>query len=489
MRTLLFPLIILLLTIHNVYAQKTNINRNVAQKNYDGYNLLQDKKYEEALKIFDSAIADDPEAYFIYQNRAVCRLNLEDTIGAISDFKTNIRLEPENTESKYALGNIYKKQTDSVNAAFYFGQAIAQADEEFSQIKLKYMNNFLGNYYSTNEKYDSALVCFNRVKIYDPANSSVFINSAVCYFQLDSLDQFCTDLEQAFILGGDVSCFALNSYCKGCSHLIEQRGGNVDTLSLALDMRLRGILPDTLNLQNFFSKPEFDMTARKEVTVYFNDKWQVCLPAQAAYYRTGFWQAKANFFVDGFTDYYADGKLMAKGSISANKLNGNYERFYSNGTLKVKGKFSKGFPVGTWTWFLETGKPDYTITFSFDTYTIDVINTKNPNYKLNSGTGKFSFVVDEWAKNKITLEGEMDNFKKTGKWKFKRNNEVLISEQYKDGDFKQGYILSPFGQMNINSPYLDGSFLTPAYLNEVERLDIVSHQAAEYHSFIGAFEY
>ena len=89
-KTLLLIAIAIFPTIS--FAQKTSINRKVAQKNYEGYVLMQEKKHKEALVYFNDAIADDPEAYFVYQNRAVCYLNIGDTTRAINDFKTNIKL-------------------------------------------------------------------------------------------------------------------------------------------------------------------------------------------------------------------------------------------------------------------------------------------------------------------------------------------------------------------------------------------------------------
>ncbi len=108
---MLRPVIFFILTflfIQSVSGQKEYINRKIAQKNYDAYMLMLDEKYDSALIILNEAISGDPEAFFIYQNRAICKLNLNDTTGAIADFKMNLKLEPGNTETKYALGNIYK---------------------------------------------------------------------------------------------------------------------------------------------------------------------------------------------------------------------------------------------------------------------------------------------------------------------------------------------------------------------------------------------
>ena len=485
MQKLLYTLVLVIFVgLLNVSAQKKFIKRKVAQKNYEGYLLLQEKKYAEALTYFNEAISEDPEAFFIYQNRAICRLELNDTTGAISDFKTNIRLEPENTESKYALGNIYKKQADSINASIWFEQAIAQADNGFSQTKLLYMNNFLGNYYRAAEKYDSAVICYNRVKIYDPQNSSVFINSAVCYFQLDSLDRFCNDLERAFVLGGNVNCIALKSYCNGCSHLIDERGGKVDTLSMVLDTRLRKIIPDTVFLTTAVNRHPFTKDLSKTIRVYFNEYWQISLPENASYYREAFWAKRANYFGGEFNDYYADGSLLAKGRIESTRLQGPFISYYPNGEVNVNGEFAKGLPIGKWKYFHENGNPDFEIEFILGEYSFNFIDSENPNFELNSGNGNFSILLGEWKDASVVLEGELKENQKTGNWKYIQNGETLILDVYKKGIFKRGYIQTAAGRLNTTSPVLDATFFTPPYLLQVRYLYFESETAAQHYSFI-----
>lgn len=242
------PLILFLLftiQFQSLFAQKTNISRQVFQKNYDGYMLMKEQKFYSALNYFNNALKKDPDAYFIYQNRAFCYLQLFDTLSAIKDYKTNLKYEPTNTESLYSLGNIHKKLKDSLNSVNYFIKAVNSAPKGFSERKLLLMNRFVGNYYRLHEKYDSALIYFNTVEILRPNNSSVHINKAVCYFGLDSINQFCIDLEHAYITGGAVNCYLLKSYCEGCNHLIRQKG-KTDTLSRALDKRLMRTVQDRL---------------------------------------------------------------------------------------------------------------------------------------------------------------------------------------------------------------------------------------------------
>lgn len=484
MQKLLYSLILLFLVTSIASAQKTTINRKVAQKNYEGYLLLQDKKYEEALNFFNEAIKDDPEAFFIYQNRAICRLQLKDTVGAISDFKTNIQLEPANTESKYALGNIYKKQLDSLNATYWFKQALEQAEDDFSQVKLLYMNNFLGTYFTSSEKYDSALIYFNHSKVFDSENPSIFINSAVCYFHLDSINRFCEDLERAFVLGGNVNCFALKSYCKGCSHLLDERGGNVDTLSMVLDKRLLGIIPDTMILSPE-SKPRPAIFASQRTSrIYFNQDWQICMPENASYYRESFWAKDLNFFGGNFTDFYADGRILAEGRIEFRQLNGPFTRYFRNGQVQTKGEFNKGMPVGKWLYYQENGDPDFEIEFTMGDYKLHFLNPEDPNFKVNSGTGHFSILLDNWHETRTSIEGNFENHLKTGDWKYIQDETTLVNEVYKKDKYKRGYMITVNGRVTTTSTVLDATFFTLPYLLRIEQLFFDSIETVGHYSFI-----
>ena len=446
---------------------------------------MQAEKYDSALLVFNEALKADPEAFFIYQNRAFCNLKLKDTISAISDYKSNIKLEPKNAESLYSLGNIYKKQKDSINSLKYFFTAIENANDDFSQKKLLFMKNFAGHYYRLNEKYDSALIYYNQVKKFTPKKSSVFINGAICYFQLDSINKFCEDLERAFVLGGAVNCYILKSYCKGCNHLLDERG-KTDTLSAILDLRLRGIIPDTIfnpNVKHINSTNiTFDAATKKRI--YFNKYWQVCLPKKANFYRDGNWGGYTNFFVGSYTDFYISGEIFASGRVLKNKLDGKYKSYYKNGNLKITGQFIEGIPSGNWSYFLENGETDYNIEFSFDTFEFEFINKSNPNYQINSGTGKFHILLDKWENIKIEISGEYLNNERFGEWAYYQDGKKLIGEVYKKGKLKKGYMLSEIGRIKIVSSKIDASILVPPQTKQVRNLYFESIEASEFYPFI-----
>ncbi|MCE4562697.1 hypothetical protein INQ51_00120 [Maribellus sp. CM-23] len=490
MRTKTFLLFLLTLLITNkVSAQKEYISREVAKKNYQGYLQMQDSNYTEAIKFFDEAITKDPDAFFVYQNRAICRLELKDTLGAISDFKMNIKLEPANTETRYALGNIYKKQNDSLNAVYYFRQAIEKADMEYNQTKLLFMNNFVGHVYRQQQKWDSALVYYDQVKKYTPQDASVYINSAVCYYHLDSTELFCSDLERSFILGGAVNCFTLKGLCNGCSHLLAERGGNIDTTSMKLDSRLSTIISDTISYHfgnRALAGLSYPEKSRK-VKIYYNHLWQICLPENASYYREAFWAQHVNYFGGSFTDYYRDGNLYAKGRIESTQLTDDYVSYYPNGSEKIKGRFAKGLPVGRWTWFKEDGQAAFQVAFLMDEFKIQWMDSSHPDYAVNSGTGKFTLMLDNWNGFSFELQGEYQNEERNGKWQYIQGGKVIISENFKKGAFKSGFATTDNGKVNLTNTALKALTFVPPQLTQVRNLFFDSIEAANHYSFIQKF--
>ena len=68
----------------------------------------------------------------------------------------------------------------------YFKKSLQFAGSDFSEKKLIYMNQFLGNSYFEKNHFDSALVYFNYLKSADSLNSGNFINSAVCNYKINN---------------------------------------------------------------------------------------------------------------------------------------------------------------------------------------------------------------------------------------------------------------------------------------------------------------
>jgi len=481
-------LVLVLFTFYFSYSQKKTIKLEIAQLNYDGYQYMLKEDYKEAIKLFNQAIDGDPEAFFVFQNRALCKMYLGDSIGAIADFKTNLRFEPGNTECLYNLGNIYKKQRDTINATRYFKESIQFAGTDFSQKKQIYMNQFLGNAYFEKSLFDTALIYFNFLKTADSLNSGTFINSAICNYNTNNIEGFCSDIERAFVLGGAITCKFLKNYCNGCDK--PELSSKISAPnSIVLDKRLE-FLFNASNSQHESQNSIllFDEEESKKVKVYFNSKWQICTPEKAMFYRESFWSIY-NFFGGNFKEYYASGEIFTEGNIDKNKYEGQYTTYYKNGQISSTGRFKSGLPVGKWAFFNESGKSEFEIDFLMDDFIINFINMENPDYQVFLGSGNFKIKFDKMDGLDYALSGAFQNNKKHGDWKYLLGNNIAIFEQYKDGKFKKGYANTTNGKANISESVINTSLLIPPHLYIIGNLFFDSIETASFYPFIRTVNY
>lgn len=481
-RTILFLLIFINPII--LFAQITTINRKVAQKNYEGYLLMQEKKYKEALVFFNDAINDDPEAYFIYQNRAMCYLSLKDTTRAINDFKTTAKLDPKNPEVRFLLGNISKNRSDTTAAIQFFKKAIDLADTTFAGDKLLIMNRFLGNVYFKRQEFDTALVYFNHLKCIDSLNSSVFISSAACYFYLNQTEAFCSDAERAYVLGGAITCNILSHNCKGCKHLKQLVETPAEKLN-AVDKRLAMVIERQGSMEK--PKPSIligQQQSSAKVKVYYDENWQICLPDYAVFYRESLWSGINNFFGGSFQDFYSTGELFSEGTIEGKKMTGSYKSLNKNGKVQIQGQFANGEPVGKWTYFREDGAPDYEFEFTMDDFSVKILSPENHNYSINTGTGDFYFLIEKWSEMNIELKGAFKDFKRDGVWEYSFGDELIAVETYREGNFRKGYVKSQLGQQSMQNSLIKSSVLVPPHIVQISQLQFSSNEAAIFYPFI-----
>lgn len=477
-----FALLMLMIPFFSI-AQKKYINREIAQMNYDGYQLMLKKDYRGALALFNNAIEKDPEAFFIYQNRALCNLYLHDTIKAINDFKTNIKLEPLNIESRYNLGNIARKQKDTTTSVTYFKEAISLKDEQFDREKVLYMNQFLANTYYVKSNYDSAVVYINNIKALDSLDANNYIKSAVCNFHLNHPGSLCNDLEKAFALGAAVNCMILKKLCDGCD-----KPGLVSKVSapnsIVLDKRLEIMLEKTdsiiqISLEDR-ARPNWN---NKKVKIYFNSLWQICKPDNAAFYREVRWTDLFGF--DGqYKDYYITGELFGEGTLSYGKNTGVYKTYFQNGNVQSKGEFREGNPDGIWIFYKKDGKRDFEIAFSDNHFKLLLSDTENPDYQVINGTGKFSLIIEKTGYLDYTLSGEYLNNKMHGAWIYKVGIDIAVQEEFKEGKFKKGYLRAGNNKILTNESKLNAALFIPPHLLMIKNMIFESMESVGFYPFL-----
>jgi tetratricopeptide (TPR) repeat protein len=129
-----------------------------------GIDRYSKKDYKGAIKEFKRAIGLSPSSSYStdaanYMAQAYLRLN--DTKGAISAYKTSLKLDPSRDDTHALLGNIYMAQKDYQDAQQQYGQAVKwnpSAGNIFS----------LGQAYMYNGRYNDAEAQFNKVRHLDP---------------------------------------------------------------------------------------------------------------------------------------------------------------------------------------------------------------------------------------------------------------------------------------------------------------------------------
>jgi tetratricopeptide (TPR) repeat protein len=94
--------------------------------NYNyGKTLDKLKKYDEAIKVLDHAVALDPKHEGAYFNLALSYTNKEDMDKGLFYFSKVIEINPKRGDANYYSGMLFKAKGDTLKAKKYFGKATA----------------------------------------------------------------------------------------------------------------------------------------------------------------------------------------------------------------------------------------------------------------------------------------------------------------------------------------------------------------------------
>ncbi len=88
------------------------------------YNLLQLKRYQDAKKLLDSVLAENPDDGIALHYRGMARYHLQDYNGAIGDYYEALKRRPEDADILTSLAIVRHRTGDSVKAAAYLEQAL-----------------------------------------------------------------------------------------------------------------------------------------------------------------------------------------------------------------------------------------------------------------------------------------------------------------------------------------------------------------------------
>jgi len=87
-----------------------------------GNNLFNEMKYEEAARVFETLVADDPNAYILNKNIGNCYFELQKYDLAEQYYLKVLDKEPDNAEIMMLIGNTYSNRCDQAKAMEWYGK-------------------------------------------------------------------------------------------------------------------------------------------------------------------------------------------------------------------------------------------------------------------------------------------------------------------------------------------------------------------------------
>ena len=119
-----------------------------------GNELYDQKKYDEALAVFQDIITKFPDIYPIYQSIGNCYFSQEKYDLAEQSYMKVLEKDPKNIEAILAIGNCYSNRGDAAKALEWYGKV------EFEKIDDAIVLYNLGTSYYNSGKYEDALKCY-----------------------------------------------------------------------------------------------------------------------------------------------------------------------------------------------------------------------------------------------------------------------------------------------------------------------------------------
>jgi tetratricopeptide (TPR) repeat protein len=121
-----------------------------------GNDLFDQKKYDEALAIFQDLVTKYPDVYPIYRNVGNCYFAQEKYDLAEQNYLKVLEKDPKNVQAILAVGNCYSNRGDSAKALEWYGKV------DFEAIDDPIVLYNLGTNYYNNGKFEDAQKCYQK---------------------------------------------------------------------------------------------------------------------------------------------------------------------------------------------------------------------------------------------------------------------------------------------------------------------------------------
>lgn len=121
-----------------------------------GNELFDQKKYDEAMAVFQKIVAEYPDVYPIFRSIGNCYFAQEKYDLAEQNYMKVLEKDPKNVDAILMIGNCYTNRGDSAKALEWYGKV------DFEKIEDPVVLYNLGLNYFSNNKYEDAVKCFQR---------------------------------------------------------------------------------------------------------------------------------------------------------------------------------------------------------------------------------------------------------------------------------------------------------------------------------------
>ncbi len=443
-------------------------------------NALDDMgKTEEAIKMYDEALAKDPQSYILYFNKAITLMNAENDIDAKTNFEKCLLINPYYASAHYFIGTIYMRQGNLVPAMLAFKSYLLFAPSG------KYLKTTITKLSAISNATDEILNSVKTKKTSSEDNFEMLQQIVLSKIALDKQYELKAKLEDPIVRqlqvidekliykGGDKG-FAMQFYVPIYSKFFKEDDFEPLIFSIFSGTEIKTV--DTWVKKN---KKPIEIFAAKAVT-YFNEIRTTRILQETDrkntvvkyYFENGEYQGKGNYTSDEksvkmtkeWEFYYpTNGLLKAKGSFGApDEKIGEWKYYYNTGILKQTANFKNGKLNGLLeNWFTNGVKSSTT------NYLDDKINGVETNYYYN-GLLLRTTNYKEDKKNGIEKE-----YNSKGQLLFTANyvddeKNGLVTYYYYNGK-KQDELLYTKGKAEglYKSYYKDGKKMTEgAYIND-----------------------
>ena len=150
--------------------------------------LIEEKHFEEAIKLCDESIEKDNKDEDAYFFKGVSFIELKQYDDAIYNFNKVIELDPKDEGSYYNIGNCQFDLKNYEEAIKYFNKVIKLNPNN----EKAYINRGLAK--SNLKSYEEAIYYFNKVLELDPNNEIIYINIAFAKLNLKMYEESMNDL-------------------------------------------------------------------------------------------------------------------------------------------------------------------------------------------------------------------------------------------------------------------------------------------------------